>query len=240
MIMKLLKAIAVIFTCTSVFAAVQTRTIQRSCVVNNVHYTVKYAYDENGPVFVSLQNPIGRLHWNCRVTVMQGTNQVGEPFSGVFTEQGCFEDVPKDMVVRAMSRQNPSDTPMDINWLGRNYALSTPTNHGWGTLVANRTTATNLWPVITDRNFQTPDLPPVPDDIVKTNHFSGHILWTNEVHNLRVTGIVDDFKPVRDGLNSYRRAYSNDAPPWWESRDGVAVTDTNIVRMINAWHKLKE
>src|ERR1017187_7556403 len=288
MIMKLLKAIAVIFTCTSVFAAVQTRTIQRSCVVNNVHYTVKYAYDENGPIFVSLQNPIGRLHWNCRVTVMQGTNQVGEPFSGVFTEQGCFEDVPKDMVVRAMSSQNPSDTPMDINGLGRNYALSTPTNHGWGTLVANRTTATNLWPVITDRNFQTPDLPPVPNDMAaqvrsqpkedRQAHASdgfvklsnlidrwsrGQLheddirmsyptnynvlqtdpLWTNFLWGIKTAvsnSVYDPFKDVRDGLNSYRRAYSNDVPPWWESRDGAVVTDTNIVRMINAWHKLKE
>src|ERR1017187_1660254 len=128
---KTLLTILMAAICASASGAVNTRTLQRSCPVDGFHYTVKYAYDENGPIFVSLQNPIGRLHWNCRVTVMQGTNQVGEPFSGVFTEQGCFEDVPKDMVVRAMSRQNPSDTPMDINWLGRNYALSTPTNHGW-------------------------------------------------------------------------------------------------------------
>ena len=219
--------------CASASGAVSTRTVQRACTVGGVHYTVKYAYDENGPVFVSLQNPIGRLHWDCRVSVFRGTNQVGEPFSGVFTEQGCFEDVPKDMVARAMSHQKPGDILLSINQLGVPYAILTPTNHGWGTLVANRTAATNLWPITIDRNSMTQDLLPVPDDIVvPTNIWHPIILATNS--------LVDDFKPVRDGLNSYRRVYHNDDPPWWESRDGAVVTDTNIVRMINAWHKVKE
>lgn len=77
-------------------------TIERSCVVSNELYVVKYKYNPTGWCMVPATNPPGQTHYPCRVSVFKGTGQVGHTFDGTVTENGCFEDVPRHMVEQAM------------------------------------------------------------------------------------------------------------------------------------------
>lgn len=79
----------------------KTRTIARTCTVSNQLYLVTYEYDPLGGCFVPATNPPGQPHYKCKTTVFKAV-QVGQPFDGDVTEDGCFEDVPEDMVKNAL------------------------------------------------------------------------------------------------------------------------------------------
>ena len=79
------------------------KTIMRTCVVERVAYTVYYSYDSSAAAFMPATIPPGAPHYHCTVFVLRGEKRVGKPFSGIVTEEGCFEDKPEDMVARARS-----------------------------------------------------------------------------------------------------------------------------------------
>jgi hypothetical protein len=79
------------------------QTISRTCTVSNQLYVVCYEYSPEGPVWVPATSPPGQAHYDCKVTVYKA-EQVGKAFDGQVTMEGCFEDVPSDMVVKALSQ----------------------------------------------------------------------------------------------------------------------------------------
>lgn len=80
-----------------------TKTIVRECVVSNRHFTVHYTYNPAGPSFIPTTSPPGPPHYDCIVTVYENGKQVGKSFRNQVTENGCHEDVPTDMVGRALA-----------------------------------------------------------------------------------------------------------------------------------------
>jgi hypothetical protein len=79
------------------------QTISRTCTVSNQLYVVCYEYSPDGKVMFPATLPRGQSHHDCKVTVYKA-EQVGKTFEGKVTMEGCFEDVPTNMVTKALSR----------------------------------------------------------------------------------------------------------------------------------------
>lgn len=92
-----------LLTLSAVLCHAEPRTITRSCLVSNQLYAVRWEFND---AFCSIPAtiPLGQPHYGAKVTVFGPDGpQVGYPFDGEVTDKGCFEDVPEDMVRRAMT-----------------------------------------------------------------------------------------------------------------------------------------
>jgi hypothetical protein len=77
--------------------------VTRQCTVNGQLYLVMYQYTKDGAVAVPA-TPEGQPHYPCLVTVYK-IEQVGKPFAGTVTENGCWEDIPEDMVKKVLKEE---------------------------------------------------------------------------------------------------------------------------------------
>lgn len=106
--LKTTAAVLLAVSCTAGFCgweyvAPKKQTISRLVTVSNTLYVVTYEYSPEGAVSVPATSPPGQPHHDCTVTVYRA-QQVGKPFAGQVTPEGCFEDVPSDMVGKALAQ----------------------------------------------------------------------------------------------------------------------------------------
>lgn len=125
--------------------------IERTFVEGNNTFVVRYEYD---PRFCTIPAtiPPGQPHYSARISVTLNGNPFGNPFNGEVTPNGCFEDVPSDMVDKA--RHAPAPKPID--------PLQQAIINGY---VTNGTMLfTNLWAAVTI------NVAKIPTNIVLTNN----------------------------------------------------------------------
>jgi hypothetical protein len=89
------------------------RTLERA----DGFYVVEYRY--GGFATVPLTNPPGPPHYGAEITVFRVVDgkrqQIGQPFGGEYTVNGCFEDDPKVLVEYAIKHKDgPPHEPAKI------------------------------------------------------------------------------------------------------------------------------
>lgn len=76
---------------------------ERTLIVSNVLYVVKYDLKSTAHYSVPLTNPLGQPHYPCKTTVwIGGTNRISSVDSE-WTENGCFEDSPMLVIGAALA-----------------------------------------------------------------------------------------------------------------------------------------
>jgi len=78
-----------------------TAHAQRTFEDSTGFYLIRFDYDTGWALTPSTYPP-GQPHYTSLITVLQvidgETGAIGEPFWGVYTEGGCFEDNPETLV----------------------------------------------------------------------------------------------------------------------------------------------
>lgn len=85
------------------------KVVKRTFADNTGYYIVKYSYNPDGTFYVPATSPYGKPHWPCIIDVYRSDNaldpicvRVCDTFKGQFTEDGCFEDNPENVVKQAL------------------------------------------------------------------------------------------------------------------------------------------
>lgn len=118
-----MKSILTILLAASVIRADQPDPKQeRTLVVSNITYTVRYELKDTGTYSVPLTSPLGQPHYDCTATIYFGTNLVGA-IEMQWTKDGCFEDSPMLLIGRALAWKR---WPNDSAGKGMHWVVSGP------------------------------------------------------------------------------------------------------------------
>jgi len=101
---KLIHQIIVLMTVSSALFGDEPKSHQeRTLIVSNVLYVVKYDLKSTTHYSVPLTNPLSQPHHPCKTSVwVGGTNRISTVDSD-WTEKGCFEDSPMLVIGLALA-----------------------------------------------------------------------------------------------------------------------------------------
>lgn len=79
---------------------------QRTCQLNEKVYLIEYTYNTSRFMIPAVMGG-GHSHYDAVIMVYEISDGkkylVGKPFKGVYTKDGCFEDIPEELVKKALS-----------------------------------------------------------------------------------------------------------------------------------------